>query len=97
MIQQDERFLSLFSEISEEGETPEQDAFISLLEYIADRLDQIELNTRGGWEEASHPRGVQQGAQKPSPEKAPQRLVGDSIGARKTENPRKGGGNTPLP
>ena len=64
MIQQDERFLSLFSEISEEGETPEQDAFISLLEYIADRLDQIELNTRGGWEEASHPRGVQQGAQK---------------------------------
>lgn len=97
MIQQDERFLSLFSEISEEGETPEQDAFISLLEYIADRLDQIELNTRGGWEEASHPRGVQQGAQKPSPEKAPQRLVGDSIGARKTENPRKGGKTPPSP
>lgn len=97
MIQQDERFLSLFSEISEEGETPEQDAFISLLEYIADRLDQIELNTRGGWEEASHPRGVQQGAQKPSPEKAPQRLVGDSIGARKTENPRKGGETPPSP
>ena len=97
MIQQDERFLSLFSEISEEGENPEQDAFISLLEYIADRLDQIELNTRGGWEEASHPRGVQQGAQKPSPEKAPQRLVEDSIGARKTENPRKRGKTPPSP
>lgn len=59
---QDERFLSLFSGFPEEGEAPEQDTLLSLIEYIAQRLDEIELNTRipGTFQTPSADREVQE-------------------------------------